>query len=407
MDPTSPFYKESISTSSLRLTPNPYLRINSSSSSSPLGYRNRRVNSDLDSSNSLRKALSTNYKIISPLNARHIGSTTINTATKFQASEVTTQRLVAIWAVPTPSSSSSNDEDAYRRLRRVHLAMDKFSHRNLPSLYGLECVDRYMVLSWKYCALGSAFDVVHNTTDGLSEKRTLDIVKSLLTVVAYLHKNGQAHGDIRLKNMLFTMKERLQLHGMRMRLPDDYTNNNNKRNDNNDSDSDATVSSSNTTTTAAAASTASTSSSTTNCASTATNLRDILVPKQIQFVAPELTHDDVDLTSVSTQQLCTADIWSIGICMYIMLTRSLNSKKLTPLSSLSRLKHHSHCVELFMHPKLHTISDKSTMLLQGMLQIDPAKRLSADEALLLCSKSKAFLKLSRPLFKKKRDVLQV
>lgn len=126
---------------------------------------------------------------------------------KYQATNLHTGRLCALWVCPIESSKQ------LRLLQGTYLAMKTYNHKNLPRLQNIQYTPKYALLSWDYCPHQSAKSLTYATTDGLSELSILSILKDSLSALTYLHDQGQVHGNISLENMKYSVNHNVKLHG--------------------------------------------------------------------------------------------------------------------------------------------------------------------------------------------------
>lgn len=212
------------------------------------------------------------------------------------------------------------------QLHSHYSAMVKYhANRRLPKFHEIHHTSSHAVLSWEYCPNGSAFSLAHSTTDGLSEHVALGLVRDVLNALVYLHEDGQEHGDIRPSNMRISARGTVKLHGLMLD-------------------------------------------------------REQFAPKQIEYSAPEIVLGQ----KIWDSRAC--DMWSLGITLYVLLTRSLrfsNSKYFKMCKVSGHLK--ADADSLLRSDALNSISKGCRMLINGLLRIEPDERLTAGQALSMCT----------------------
>lgn len=301
----------------------------SSTSSAASGSSPRRRKSYKDAEKNqfvqIRRDLSSSFNFISSLSSKR-------RVFQYQAIDRRTQRLCALWACPLKDT---------RHLEQLHqslTALQIYTHKYLPCLQGFEQTERHAILKWDFCPNGDAHSLTYSTTDGLDELQVLSIICQLLRAVVYLHDNNQAHGNIRLKNMRFTVKNQLKLHGLLV----------NHQHHRNNSD------------------------------------------QYVEFTAPESiikerhahafeNEDGIDILGKAS------DVWAVGIALYMMLTRCLkfsNTKYIKYDASKRSIS--ANVNYLLNHDKVQGLSSNGKMLMYGLLKADPEERLNARQALSLC-----------------------
>lgn len=281
----------------------------------------KQISMQSSKTNSLPLAIGGDYAIIGPLN-----TASNQISRKYQALSTVSNKIRALWVVPV------EDYGSVSRMMRMAPGMNEYRHRNLTRLFHLSRHNNHMIMAWEYCSFGSAYALVHRTTDGISEKRLIPIMKEILSALCYLHSRGQPHGDVIIRNILFSPKNVVKLHGIRVPISDDD------------------------------------------------DIYNYGVPRDVEFAAPEIVLEQN--TKFTPQQLVKADIWSAGICFFIMATRTLNftnSRIFVLNQSTGNL---IPCTDRIISQLDSTnLSAFCRKLIFDMLKVDPTDRISAHEAL--------------------------
>lgn len=271
--------------------------------------------------NSFRLIIGDDYALIGPLSteAKH-------NSRKYQALSKVSNKIRALWVIPVEDSVSVN------RMMRMASGMDEYRNRNLTRLFHLRQHENHMIMAWEYCSCGDAYALVHRTTDGIAEQRIIPIMKQVLSALDYLHSHGQPHGDVRLRNILFSPKHVLKLHGIRVSFPD------------------------------------------------GDDIYNYGVPRDVEFAAPEIILEQA--TKFSAEQLVKADIWSAGICFFIMATRKLNfSNSMIFILNESTRKLIPCTRRIISQLDTTNLSSFCCKLICDMLNVSATDRISAHEAL--------------------------
>lgn len=261
------------------------------------------------------------YAIIGPLSTK-----AKRNFRKYQVLSKVSNKIRALWVVPVEDFTSVN------RMMRMASGMDEYRNRNLTRLFHLRQHENHMIMAWEYCSCGDAYALVHRTTDGIAEQRIIPIMKQVLSALDYLHSRGQPHGDVRLRNILFSPKFVLKLHGLRVSFPD------------------------------------------------GDDINNYGVPRDVEFAAPEIILEQA--TKFSAEQLVKADIWSAGICFFIMVTRKLNfSNSMIFILDESTRKLIPCTTRVISQLNTTNLSPLCRNLICDMLNVRPTDRISAHQAL--------------------------
>ncbi|GLE02816.1 hypothetical protein PINS_up011680 [Pythium insidiosum] len=211
-------------------------------------------------------------------------------------------------------------------LHRVggHANVVRYERGDAPAMF----VARHSIyVAMEFCDGGDLFDVVQAQPDGrVSERHALRLVRDIAAGVAFLHRHDVAHRDLSLENVL--------LQGERAVLCDF------------------------------------------GLSCDARRRRSDAVGKPY-YMAPEMF-----LPDGARYDPKRADIWSLGVVLFVLLTGSplvadeaWRHKTLRVVAKFGVAK----VLELWQMPDV--CSAPTLALLSAMLQVDPSRRLSADEIL--------------------------
>lgn len=204
-------------------------------------------------------------------------------------------------------------------LRLVH-------HENVVRLYDLFDSDAKLYLVLEHCSGGHLFEVLSNKQMFYSEERASIILKDVISGLEYLHARGIVHRDVKPENILTTSSTwpfvtKIADFGL------------------------------------------------SNFLAPATGVLDSKVGTPY-FVAREI------VTTESYNAL--ADMWSVGVLMYQMLSTRLPFEGSQTKSVLYAILDGRYS---FPSPEFDLISDEAKDLITQLICVDTSKRLSATEAL--------------------------
>ncbi|XP_027202378.2 uncharacterized protein LOC113796328 isoform X1 [Dermatophagoides pteronyssinus] len=101
-------------------------------------------------------------------------------------------------------SRKSLEADQLRKLNREIDIMKRVgSHRNIVRLYQVMQSDRHVMLVTEYCEGGELFEHLKNK-GAMSESNSRFYFHQIVDAVKYLHSNGIVHRDLKAENLLFT-----------------------------------------------------------------------------------------------------------------------------------------------------------------------------------------------------------
>lgn len=271
----------------------------------------------------IRADMTEKFRIISTLSSK-------KRLYQYQAVRTATQRLCALWVCPL------NDTSNLVLLHQSLNALQLYTHKFLPVIQSFEQCDKYAILSWDFCPNGDAYSLTYSTTDGVEELKCLCIIYQVLECLVYLHDLNQVHGNIRLKNMRFTIKNQVKLHGLLINHQHHQAN-----------------------------------------------------EHYIEFAPPEIICKSISNSNASRDGVDElgkgADLWALGIVFYMMITRCLNFCN----SKFINFDRSTECVtanvnSLLNHVKVQGLSKNGKILIHGLLNPDPEDRYSARQALASC-----------------------
>ncbi|KAB0791956.1 hypothetical protein PPYR_13917 [Photinus pyralis] len=208
-------------------------------------------------------------------------------------------------------------------LPRVKLelkALKTLSHKNICKLYQVLETETHFFIVTEYCAGGELFDHIVER-NRLSEHESRKFFRQILSAVAYLHSLGYAHRDLKPENILLSSDQSLRLIDFGLcAKPDGGIE----------------------------------TPLTTACGSPA-------------YAAPEL---------VMGQSYCgsEADVWSMGVLLYALLTGSLPFDDMKIDALYKKILSGKYYEPLFM-------SKASRDLIRSMLQVDPKQRITITKLL--------------------------
>lgn len=88
--------------------------------------------------------------------------------------------------------------------------LEKINHPNIINIYKYFYDEMYMYMVLEYCPNGSLKDLVEQK-GGLRKNEFVQIARSILEAINYLHKHNISHGDIKPANILFDSYNRPKL----------------------------------------------------------------------------------------------------------------------------------------------------------------------------------------------------
>jgi calcium-dependent protein kinase len=260
-----------------------------------------------------KSAISHSYKII-----KRIGSGTF--AKVYQVMHIPTKQMRAMKVVKVDTVNYQDDDQEF--LKEIEL-LSIMDHPNIIKIYEYFIDDVYYYIITEFARGGELYDQICNISN-YSEHDAAIIMRQILSALNYLHSKNIIHRDLKPENILLETNSTGDLF---IKLID-FGNSNycekNKR----------------------------------------LNLK-VGTP---QYMAPEVINKDYD---------CKADIWSLGVIMYVLLCGMPPFDGPDDKSIQNKVK-----IGKFSFDKENwkDISSEAKILLSKMLTLDPKKRISAVEA---------------------------
>lgn len=90
-----------------------------------------------------------------------------------------------------------------REIRALHTLRH---HAHIVHINHAREDEDYIYIAMEYCHLGSLSRLLCGTTRAIEERRALQILGDVLSAVAYMHRCGISHGDIKPDNVLLTAR---------------------------------------------------------------------------------------------------------------------------------------------------------------------------------------------------------
>lgn len=262
-------------------------------------------------------ALRQRYQVLEKLGAGCAG-------TVVHAVERATGSHVAVKIVP---KRVLVDAECKRALAREVSVLSKLDHGNVVRFSAAFEDNDHVYISTELCRYGDLHEYLRSKRRGLDEREALKYLRQVLQALCYLHANGIAHRDVKLENVIFADNNRLKLIDFGLcywRRPGGEL------------------------------------FSRQHCGTP-------------QYAAPEIMSKTPYIPE-------TGDIWSCGVMLYAMLTRSLPFTGRS-FSDLERNISSADTESLMKTHLLSHISPGTAQLLRGLLDTTPSRRPSAKEAL--------------------------
>ena len=121
----------------------------------------------------------------------------------FKANDPVMERVVAIKTILAAALAGPQAEEYRERFKREARAAGRLSHPGVVTVYdvGVQEGTPYLVMEFVPCrTLEKAFD----SGDRFTLERTLELGQQLASALAYAHKNGVVHRDVKPANILLT-----------------------------------------------------------------------------------------------------------------------------------------------------------------------------------------------------------
>ena len=246
----------------------------------------------------------------------------------YKAIHLLTSTMVAIKVVPQCKDSSLISKCTARFLKTEISSMKELSHEHLCTLYGtIEC-QHHIYLVMEYCPGGTLYNLIKSHKGGLPENKARKLLHQIICGVAYMHKRGYVHRDLKGTNIVLTDRQDAKIidFGFTVKVS--------------------------------------------SIQSSESKHNRLGTP---QFQAPEIFKGRV----LNAQKV---DIWAIGVIFYVMLSDRLPFPYTLPLNSESMAKLGRN-VMTGQYNNLDNISHQASDLLKSLLKVDPESRPTAQELL--------------------------
>lgn len=273
---------------------------------------------------SVSQAVASHYNVINCIGRGASG-------TVFQVSDRHVHRLQAIKVV---RKSDLKTTFAKQSLHREIAALDALRHRHILHFHETHDDADFVYIATEYCGRGDLLDLLRRSSLPLPERRALSLMRQLFSAVQFLHARGISHRDIKLQNVLLATNGTLRLADFGVVHRD-----------------------------------------------TTHDLRETSsrICGTADYVAPEVLARRPYVPRF-------VDLWQCGVTLFLLLTRE------KPFDTTAWRDAHSSDIRLqtvaaLRHQSLANISKPCRQLLRGLLAVDPATRLSADDAIALCDEA--------------------
>lgn len=274
---------------------------------------------------SMEVAINSKYDIINRIGSGSVG-------TVFQVIDHANSRLHALKVV---RKSDLTDSLAQLSIRRETTALRRFRHPNIIRFHHAFEDVHFIYVATEYCSRGDLMTLLRRTSLGLPELDSLKIMRQVFQALAYLHSYGVSHRDVKLENVLLAPDGSVRLADLGLvhwRKPDDAR------------------------------------LSTRFCGTPV-------------YAAPEVVKRKEYVPQF-------ADMWACGITLYILLTRSKPSRLISG-DNMSNRAINLNVIALLGSEELAHVHLHCRQLLERLLVVDAAKRISAKDAIALCDEALA------------------
>ncbi|XP_010550381.1 PREDICTED: CDPK-related kinase 5 isoform X2 [Tarenaya hassleriana] len=272
----------------------------------------------LDKSFGFSRNFSSKYELGDEVGRGHFGYTC---AAKFKKGDNKGQQ-VAVKVIPKAKMTTAIAIEDVRREVKILRALS--GHNNLPHFYDAYEDHDNVYIVMELCEGGELLDRILSRGGKYTEEDAKAVVIQILNVVAFCHLQGVVHRDLKPENFLFTSKEEnSQLKAIDFGLSD-YVRPDERLND---------------------------------------------IVGSAYYVAPEVLH-----RSYSTE----ADIWSVGVIVYILLC---GSRPFWARTESGIFRAVLKADPSFDEPPWPSLSSEARDFVKRMLNKDPRKRLTAAQAL--------------------------
>ncbi|KAG2329430.1 hypothetical protein Bca4012_021006 [Brassica carinata] len=272
----------------------------------------------LDKSFGFSKSFSSKYELGDEVGRGHFGYTC---AAKFKKGDNKGQQ-VAVKVIPKAKMTTAIAIEDVRREVKILRALS--GHDNLPRFYDAYEDHDNVYIVMELCEGGELLDRILSRGGKYTEEDAKTVMIQILNVVAFCHLQGVVHRDLKPENFLFTSKEDTsQLKAIDFGLSD-YVRPDERLND---------------------------------------------IVGSAYYVAPEVLH-----RSYSTE----ADIWSVGVIVYILLC---GSRPFWARTESGIFRSVLKADPSFDDPPWPLLSSEARDFVKRLLNKDPRKRLTAAQAL--------------------------
>ncbi|CAE6075737.1 unnamed protein product [Arabidopsis arenosa] len=272
----------------------------------------------LDKSFGFSKSFASKYELGDEVGRGHFGYTC---AAKFKKGDNKGQQ-VAVKVIPKAKMTTAIAIEDVRREVKILRALS--GHNNLPHFYDAYEDHDNVYIVMELCEGGELLDRILSRGGKYTEEDAKTVMIQILNVVAFCHLQGVVHRDLKPENFLFTSKEDTsQLKAIDFGLSD-YVRPDERLND---------------------------------------------IVGSAYYVAPEVLH-----RSYSTE----ADIWSVGVIVYILLC---GSRPFWARTESGIFRAVLKADPSFDDPPWPLLSSEARDFVKRLLNKDPRKRLTAAQAL--------------------------
>ncbi|KAG2311663.1 hypothetical protein Bca4012_026116 [Brassica carinata] len=272
----------------------------------------------LDKSFGFSKGFSGKYEVGEEVGRGHFGYTC---AAKFKKGDSKGQQ-VAVKVIPKAKMTTAIAIEDVRREVKILRALS--GHNNLPHFYDAYEDHDNVYIVMELCEGGELLDRILSRGGKYTEEDAKTVMIQILNVVAFCHLQGVVHRDLKPENFLYTSKEDTsQLKAIDFGLSD-YVRPDERLND---------------------------------------------IVGSAYYVAPEVLH-----RSYSTE----ADIWSVGVIVYILLC---GSRPFWARTESGIFRAVLKADPTFEDPPWPLLSSEARDFVKRLLNKDPRKRLTAAQAL--------------------------
>jgi len=236
------------------------------------------------------------------------------------------------------------------RLKEVEIMLRLQPHPNIVNTYDIFENLRHIYLIIEYMEGGELFDIIADNGH-LSERNAAQVLKEIIVAVRYLHSNGIVHCDIKPENILCTTKT----WPLNIKLCDFGL---------------ANITNRGTGNTNGAANTANDDTANGNGNSNGGSGDLTSMIGTPGYCAPEVV--------CKKNYGAPVDMWAIGVILYILLSGRMPFYGRSDVETLRRTALGQYS---FPEREWANISEDAKSLVKGLLQLNPAKRLTAEAAL--------------------------